>query len=239
MSGGAQQYNFDKSVYFVGAKALSVGQMIREIEDSGSGIGKPLVNVFDNTALDRVEVTFEQALDASEQAALTALVQAHTVLRDDYQVWLASDERGTGTLGGDAVAGQWQQRALNTLRGSERDECTLSDNRIVLKPGAYYVQASAPAWQCGKHQIRLYNVDDASVALYGSVASSPASGAQHAAQTESQLRGTLRVPEHVASATYELQHHSERAKSRSGLGRANGVAGAVEVYSTVNIQRLL
>lgn len=224
-------YTYSRTADF--PTGLVAGELFLRIE-ADPAIVQRLIRVNDATSpSDDVEIEFEAPLGGAEQTALDALIAAYTVT-DQYLLWIFADQKLVGTNGGDAAAGTWQTRTLNTASGSSHLDAQLSGNQITLAPGLYEVYAEVPAFRVGNHQGRLYNVTDDQTALLGTVQFSNLSEST-SSQTSSTVRGVVLVTGSNAKV-FEVQHYCAEAQLTEGLGRASGLD--TEVYTLVRVQKL-
>jgi len=144
------------------------------------------------------------------------------------------DQKPSGTDGGDFNAGAWRTRDLNTIVTNEIG-ASLGGNLITLLQGEYYIEASAPAVNCNRHMIRLFDSTSASVLLSGvsSFETDLTPGVSRAF-----LSG--RFSSGGGPIDLFLEHRCETSKSANGFGYATGDAFTVahETYSDVKIWQL-
>jgi uncharacterized delta-60 repeat protein len=138
------------------------------------------------------------------------------------------DQKASGVDGGTFTAGSWITRELNQII-TNSSNVILDSNRITLYPGTYEVSASAPAFMCGKHKIRLQNVTTDVTEKNGSAAYSSSSG--DGSVSSSLLEVTLVVTD---TTDYEIQHRCSNTKTGTGLGISTGFDDS-EVYTMVKI----
>lgn len=121
---------------------------------------------------------------------------------------LIKDIQPSGTMSGTFTSGAWRTRTLNTIEINIGNYASLSSNQVTLTPGTYRCRLSAPAYEVGDHQVRLYNVTDASVLALGQQA--VGSGG---CRSEAIGRFTISTPK-----VLEIQHRCEATKANNGLG---------------------
>ncbi len=138
------------------------------------------------------------------------------------------DQKASGVDGGTFTAGSWVTRELNQII-TNSSNVILNSNRITLYPGTYEVSASAPAFMCGKHKIRLQNITADVTEKNGSAAFSSNSGG--GSVSSSLLEVTLVVTD---STDYEIQHRCSNTMADTGLGISTGFDDS-EVYTMVKI----
>ena len=239
---------------------VHAGILMQEIEASPLHASKRLSNVEYDANNDTLRVEFERPLsEPTERAQLDALVAAHHWRETDETLhWIVQDVKSTGSNGGTAREGVWQTRTLNSLSGSGADNCTLQNDRMILKRGTYKVTASVPAYGVETHRARLYNVSRNATAHYGPTqhangvddGDDDSSGGNNgngngnnkknstsiSVQTFAALKGLVSVTED--SEQFEMQHYCSNSHESSGLGRAQGLSGVPEIYTTVEVEQL-
>jgi hypothetical protein len=151
----------------------------------------------------------------------------------DPPVMYVRTEQPLGTNGGALVAGSWVIRTLNTVKRNTISSASLGSGMVTLPAGTYEIEASAPGYQCGSHQIRLYNVTDSAVVDAGTSEYSP--NVTNAFQTRSVVRAYLTIS---AAKTIRLEHWAGASGSSGSAGiNAGASAGTVEVYSEMKITK--
>jgi len=237
---------------------VHAGILMQEIEASPLHASKRLSNVDYDVSDDTLRVEFERPLsEPTERAQLDALVAAHHWRETDETLhWIVQDVKSTGSNAGTARGGVWQTRTLNSLSGSSADNCTLQNNRLVLKRGRYKVTAIVPAYAVQTHRARLYNVSRGATTHYGPTqhansvdddgddssggnngnGNNKNSSTSISVQTFATLKGLVSVTED--SEQFEIQHYCSNSHNSSGLGRAQGLSGVPEIYTTVEVEQL-
>lgn len=140
----------------------------------------------------------------------------------------ARDEKPTGTQGGTFTSGAWQTRDLNTVRANEIAGASLVSNELTLPAGTYEIDATCPAFDCGRHQSRLFNVTGAAALIEGTSAYSATSGF-----SESFLRGRFTLP---TTSNIRVEHRCQTTKATSGFGVYSGFG--TEVYADVQLRQV-
>jgi hypothetical protein len=135
------------------------------------------------------------------------------------------DEQASGVTGGVLTAGSWQTRVLNTVRKNNISGASLASNQITLSAGTYSVIASAPAYDVGRHQVKLRNITDSSDTLLGT---SEFSFASDDVSNRSMIIGSFTI---AASKVFELQHQGENTTNVHGLGV--GHSFGQNIYATI------
>jgi len=154
--------------------------------------------------------------------------QTVTIAFESYAI--IADQKPTNTDGGTFNTGSWQTRELNTELTDPDSIVSIATNQFTLSAGSYLIKASAPAYQVGSHQIRLYNVTDTAVAIVGAHAfSSPGIDTQ----TRSELSGRITITD---TKVFELQHSCGATRLTNGLGIGSNL-GAPLLYAMVEIYK--
>ena len=106
---------------------------------------------------------------------------------------------------------------------------SINSNRIELPAGTYRVSGHATAYDSNRHRCGLYNTDDSSFSVLGSVSDARGSSIQ----TDSFIVGkfTLAATKHV-----ELQHYSTDTKNTTGLGQP--LSEGNEIYANLEIWKI-
>jgi len=142
------------------------------------------------------------------------------------QVLHVRDEKAQNTVGGTFTSGAWRVRDLNASKTNTITGASLASNQITLPAGTYWVHATAPAYNVGRHLAKLYNTTGAADVLLGTSAWSAAgSGA-----TLSVLSGQFTL---TATSVLELQHQCGATYATYGFGVESNFA--TEAYSDVVI----
>ncbi len=80
---------------------------------------------------------------------------------------LLADQRADGAVGGACSTTAWDTRALNTILADDTGLISISSNQATLPAGTYECEIDAEMYNTQTAQIRLYNVTDAVVMVYG------------------------------------------------------------------------
>ena len=139
---------------------------------------------------------------------------------------LIRDEKPSGTRGGSSTAGVWQTRDFTIVNEDDGGHASLASNQITLAAGKYKVKAHAANFTGISHQIKLYNVTDASDIVIGTSEASNSGGIM---QTRSFLEGRFTI---AASKVIELQHRCDLGVTVRGLGE-KCTFGVIEVYAAI------
>ena len=141
------------------------------------------------------------------------------------------DAKPSGTSGGSATGGAWQTRDLNTIKVN-RINATLTNNRITLPAGRYYIRAKVPAYAVNMVKAALYNYTTATYVMYGPphFLHGGYSGFDLAeVEGEFTLDGT---------AELELRMYPQTSVANTGLGYPASISGVVEKYSEAMIWKM-
>lgn len=141
------------------------------------------------------------------------------------------DEKTSGTAGGTATSGAFRTRDLTTVKLNTISGASLATNQITLPAGTYTIEASAPAYRCDLHVVRLQNITDAATTLTGTSEVTEQAGA--IVTTRSHILGTFTI---AGSKAFEVQHRVQTTSAGSGFGNANGFQA--ETYTIVKIQKV-
>jgi hypothetical protein len=135
---------------------------------------------------------------------------------------------------GSNLANVVQVRVLNTIDTYGNINCSLVGNQFTLGAGSYWMIASAPAFDTGRHRTFIYNVTDSTYDLTGT--SQYCEGRE---QTISILSGFITI---ASSKVFELQHYTQTlGGSGNGLGvgtTADSGTSQNNVFGRVTIYRL-
>jgi hypothetical protein len=129
------------------------------------------------------------------------------------------DVKPNGTSGGTFTSGAWQTRDLNTLEG-DTEFVSLSANQIILAPGKYEIEASAPSFRVDQNMCKLYR------ASYTVSSSNSFDTAM--------LTGTIIITE---SKTFEIQHRATTTRATNGFG-TSPTFGVDVVFTQVKIKKV-
>lgn len=138
------------------------------------------------------------------------------------------DEKADNVDGGTFTSGAWRTRDLNTEIADPDDIVSIGSNQFTLGAGSYLIEAAAPAFDCDRHQTRLYNVTTSTVVQHGR----NAYGAS-ANNVESESTVTARVTI-TGNTAFEIQHRCQTTKATTGLGLDNNFGG-VSIFTVVKI----
>ena len=160
--------------------------------------------------------------EASKTINIDSLLSADNFLH-------IQDQKATGTDAGNNLAGA-NTRVLNTVLTNTISGASLASNQITLPIGKYYVEASAPAYDCNNHVLELLNFSDTLIMLVGQGLFCEPNANAHSL---SKLNGVIDI---ATSKVIELKHTIQTATTH-GLGKASG-QGSLEVYTDVKIWKV-
>lgn len=140
------------------------------------------------------------------------------------------EEQAQNTQGGTFTSGAWRTRTLNTKSTDTGGIATLSSNQFTLPAGTYLIKATAPGYQCDRHQARLQNITDTSTTALSTTEFTASAGSATVSRALIYAEFTITAPK-----TFEIQHQCQTTKSSDGFGVAANFT--TEVYSEVEIWR--
>ena len=161
---------------------------------------------------------------------LTNLNTNGLVATPTQKVAYIKDAKASGTAGGTFTSGAWQTRDLNTLSG-DIGFVSVSSNQFTLQPGKYKIDASAPAYLCNLHKLKLYNITDSSDAIIGS---SEYADVTNLVQNSSFLEDEINIS---VPTIFEIQHRCSSTQASTGLGNT-ATFGVDEIYTQVKLTKL-
>lgn len=142
-----------------------------------------------------------------------------------------SDQKSSGTAGGDFNSGAWRTRAL-TEQIDSSGIVSVSANQFTLQAGTYRIIASAPGFRVNNHQARIQNITDSTTVDLGtsefSDGGTSGTGSRSFVDTEFTI---------ASAKAFELQHYAQTTYAVSGLGDPCGF-GVNEVYAVVQIWKV-
>ena len=149
------------------------------------------------------------------------------------QIMIVTDQKSNGTDGGDFTSGAWRTRDLNTITTNTIPGAFVntSNNRINLPAGSYLITASAPAYEVGKHKLKLLNITDSLDAIIGS---SEFTGLSSNCTTRSFIADVLNI---TSDKDFFLQHRCDTTNLGNGFGRSSSFSVA-ESYTDIKIEKI-
>ena len=145
------------------------------------------------------------------------------------QLLHVTDEKSSSTHGGTSAT-SYTTRDLNTSVTNEISGASLSSNQITLPSGTYYINASAPAYGCNRHRIKLRNTTDSSDTILGSSEYTEVGSAS----SRSFVIGRFTI---ASQKVFEIQHRTEAVQSTTGLG-VSADMGDTNIYTNVQIWKV-
>ena len=140
------------------------------------------------------------------------------------------DEKTHDTHAGTFTSGAWRTRDLNTEIADPDGIVSISSNQFTLGAGSYLIEASAPAFDCDRHQLRIYNATTSAVVQYGTNCHQDDTDS---VQTIAPVVGRVSI---TGNTAFEIQHRCSLTKNTHGLGLDNGFGG-VSIYCVVKIYK--
>lgn len=134
------------------------------------------------------------------------------------------DEKPNGTSGGTSLTGA-NIRVLNTIQSNTIPGASLSSDQVTLPAGVYSISGGAPAFNCSRMKVYLYNVTDAAITLVGNSTYSAGTNTS----IPSEISGQITI---TSTKVFELRQYIETGVSTNGLGIETS-AGMVEVYAVL------
>lgn len=135
-----------------------------------------------------------------------------TFEKPTFSVALIADEQPDNTNGGTFTSGSWVTRTLNTEVSDTDGIVSLSSNVFTLGAGTYLIEWSAPAYQVGNHQSRLYDDTNSTVIEYATV-----EYASNSSGVQTRSFGATKVTI-SASTGYKVEHRCSTTSATYGLG---------------------
>lgn len=149
------------------------------------------------------------------------------IFQDDYVC--VRDKKAQGAQGGAFPSGAWRTRNINDEQADDAGICSIESNQITLVAGTYRCAMSAPAYQVGLHQVRLWSVTDSLALLEGT---SAYGGAEDTVVTRSFAVGRFVL---AGAKVLEVQHRCSATRDGVGLGVACNFTA--EIYSVAEFWR--
>lgn len=148
----------------------------------------------------------------------------------------------SGSAGGGSTASAWTTRPLNVIAFDTNSITSLASNQFTLAAGTYKISANMTMTYSGTSPAaaaasRIRNITDSSTPS-GGVGVNCSVAEVGAAGISVVLTITPFIVTISSSKVFELQYYSPVAQVTSGLGEANSNGTEVEVYASVNIEKL-
>lgn len=150
----------------------------------------------------------------------------------DFAIFRHAVDGNAGTF----TQGAWTARDLNETVVNEITGASLDSNKITLPAGIFRIKASAPGFVVKCHRIRLWNNTDSSADLLGTSEASGYWSASRLATSCSMIIGYLTL---TAAKDFYIQHRCSRTQSVFGLGKSAAFSGVDDVYSIVEIEKII
>lgn len=126
-------------------------------------------------------------------------------------------------------SGQEVVRILNTLVVNTIAGASLSANRLTLPAGTYKVAVLATARCDGVHRARLWNVTDASMALFGSTSGG------YFSNSASHISGRLSL---ASAKVFEIRHYGTSDSDGVLFGPPTSQPGVPEMHAYIKIEKV-
>ena len=152
----------------------------------------------------------------------TIAAGSNTITGITNQILHVREEQTSGTNGGSSVIGA-NTRVLNTVLTNNIAGASVAANVVTLPAGTYLIEAKAPVYFIGTHQLYLHNDTDTANELIGNGGYTNTSAAGEYAH----IRGVVTI---ASPKAFTLRHWTQKAKSANGLG-VQVASGLGEVYS--------
>lgn len=137
-----------------------------------------------------------------------------------------ADIKAAGTPGGTFTSGAWQVRDLNSEEFDSNNIGVLAGNQVTLQIGSYFILAQVPAFDCGAHQAKLYDVTHSADLLFG----------QSTVDGSSLITGIIILS---AISAINIQHKCRvTSTDTNGLGTPLNIPPTNEVYTRLVILRV-
>lgn len=160
-----------------------------------------------------------------------AVLEAHATGSDCmpivHQPTILADQKAQNTDGGTFTNGAWRVRDLTEIEGNLFNGVVLASNQFTIPAGTWLIEWSAPAYEVGQHQTRLFEIDGSSVVKYGTVMQG---GGSTDAVTRSEGVWSAKIN---TALTLRIEHRSSGTKATNGFGVKANLA--VERYTFVKV----
>lgn len=141
------------------------------------------------------------------------------------------DRKPSGTAGGQAVAGAFQTRDLNTI-DTNIAGVSLANNQFTLPAGTYQLHASVPVHRVNRVKTKLVNISDSVDTLFGP---SSYSSQGNFDSLDVVFTGVFTI---LDTKIFEIQQYTETTSGGGDLGVATGAGIGDEVYTQVSLLKL-
>jgi hypothetical protein len=215
-----------------GASTLNFGQ------DAGSLLGTKAIlslaaaplaaNVLDTTHYH--EFRYSVFLNAWIFIGKKRAADPVTGLFDAYGKW--SDTKASGVAGGDFVKDIWQTRDLNTEDSDSANLATIAGNQLTLEAGTYVCSVKANGHEVDRHALQLWDTTGAAVLINGMSADCSGSNVT----TTAHLSGKFTIG---VQSVLEIQHQCTTSQATTGFGNPISIGGRSEVYTIIELWRVL
>jgi hypothetical protein len=197
-------------LFNVTARTAPTGYRNISVVNTGGSSASPFVNG------DTLMLFFQRAGDQGAAGSLT-------------QVLWVSDEKASGTHGGDGVSATYVVRTLNTVKKNSITGAAVASNQITLPAGTYRLDVIAPAAVPSSHKVYFHNVTDGATVAGGS---SQQGGNGNTLSIIGRSEFTI-----AGAKTFEVRHWIGTNTVQTGLGSA-ATTGQAEVFTQVFIEKV-
>ncbi|MBD2519963.1 hypothetical protein H6G93_34480 [Nostoc sp. FACHB-973] len=142
------------------------------------------------------------------------------------------DVRTAGTVGGAVgTVGSWYSRTINTIRYDDTSSVSLSNNLFILPTGTYEIDCNAFFSRVGRCKIRLRNVTDNVVIMYGQSAYFITANASNGLVN---LAGKFTI---ASNKQLSVEYRTGESFNDQSLGIESNF-GVEEIYLTLNLRKI-
>jgi hypothetical protein len=151
------------------------------------------------------------------------------------QIMIATDEKASGTHGGNVTADAWTTRVINTVKYNNIPGASLAGNVVTLPAGTYYVNISTPFLRTHVGKTRLVNNANNAMLLPGSGMFSDNDSTRGNSISHSFVRGVIGLP---ATTAVRLDYIVNTSTGDTFNGGHPANSGDVETYTTASIMKI-
>ena len=220
-----------------------------EIEGTGGDPGKATLSNGTNTVTMQASTTLAASYTMLLPTTLGTVGQSLTMTSGTEtgwasitpgggagDIWFLGDVRSTGTHGGTASAGTWNNRTLNTISstpGASTDVqlavAPAGANQILIQPGDYFVYGIVITYRTGLTKAALRNITAGTDAIVGT-----------SVVTDRNNNGSciVGIVTFGVQTVLSVRMWPTASASVADNGRATGIAPFSELYTKVYIQKL-
>nr|WP_315401796.1 hypothetical protein [uncultured Duganella sp.] len=189
----------------------------------GPGVGASVVSSPSNFKTYRRRTNGAGTTDPSLDTTNWQLISSGALPRLHVQEQRAANTQSATIL----TANSWSQRILNTQVFNSIAGSSLGSDTIILPPGTYQCDISAPTLNSSGHRLRLYNVTAASNLIMGLSHYTFSTNVTERAF----LKGRFTL---TATSTLRIDHFSQA----NTYGGSSSGSGAAEIYTDAVFEQL-